>query len=313
MLPTHPDDQTARRIIDHQPDEYWYKVIAEVASRHQLATSGWKRVQKGSNVIFRQGMLALKIVPPNWGYQAQAEVESLTYLTAVLPLELPKLIAHGELNNWPYVVITWLPGISLGDVWQDLTMNNKKLILGQVGEFARDLHASKIDLGCALNKNWHQYHQTLLNNCLPRHKGNALPDHLARQIGDYLGENSEYFDDGQTLFTHMDLHPWNLMVEEHGNEFRLCGVLDFGDAIIGRSRLLELATPLIFLCQGSRELARELLQSYGHYQVSESTQHDLMAVALIRPDCDLNFVLTQVPESGPRDNWQQIAAQLFPV
>jgi hypothetical protein len=42
-------------------------------------------------------------------------------------------------------------------------------------------------------------------------------------------------------------------------------------------------------------------------------QRKLMAVVLLRPDCDLNFVLRQVPITGTRDTWDEIAEQLFPV
>jgi len=34
---------------------------------------------------------------------------------------------------------------------------------------------------------------------------------------------------------------------------------------------------------------------------------------LIRPDSDLGFCMQQVPISGPRDTWEQIALQMFPL
>jgi hypothetical protein len=46
---------------------------------------------------------------------------------------------------------------------------------------------------------------------------------------------------------------------------------------------------------------RSILALNKSWLGSYSKQRDLMVVALIRPDGDLNFVLTQVPESRPRD------------
>ena len=90
----------------------------------------------------------------------------------------------------------------------------------------------------------------------------------------------------------------------------------FGDAIVGKSRLLELLTPLLFMCQGNKALVQQLLASYAllaEYQDKAQLRDQLMAIALLRPACDFNFVLSQVPVSGERNNWQQISHQLFPL
>jgi hypothetical protein len=46
---------------------------------------------------------------------------------------------------------------------------------------------------------------------------------------------------------------------------------------------------------------RSILALNKNWLRSCAKQRDFMAVALIRPDGDLSFVLTQVPESGPGD------------
>lgn len=104
------------------------------------------------------------------------------------------------------------------------------------------------------------------------------------------------------------------MADKVNGEYQITGVLDFGDAVIGNSRLLELNTPLLFLCQGNPVLVKELIDTYQLLDISNIEQlvDNLMAVALLRPACDFNFVLQQVPQTGPRDNWQKIARQLFP-
>ncbi|MFT7214511.1 MAG: hygromycin-B 7''-O-kinase [Granulosicoccus sp.] len=131
----------------------------------------------------------------------------------------------------------------------------------------------------------------------------------------FLHNTQDYFDDNATMLIQMDLHHWNLMVKPEQQGYRLSGVLDFGDSIIGRSKLLELATPIIFLCQGDARLVSVLLKSYKLLEPMTPTefQRKLMAVVLLRPDCDLNFVLQQVPITGARDTWDQIAQQLFPI
>ena len=154
----------------------------------------------------------------------------------------------------------------------------------------------------------------MIDNCIERHTRKKLPSQLVEQIPNTLDQASDYFDDGDTFFIHMDLHPWNLMVDKVDGLYKICGVLDFGDAVIGKSRLLEINTPLLFLCQGNPVLVKALIDSYQLLKITNPKQlkANLMAIALLRPACDFNFVLQQVPQTGLRDNWRQIADQLFP-
>ena len=210
--------------------------------------------------------------------------------------------------------MTWLEGHCLGGLWTELTYSSKQTLVRQTGEFCRKLHEYPVNKQSNLNVDWLQYQESLFTNCIARHQSVNLPDNLIDQIMPFLDNTQDYFDDKATMLIHMDLHPWNLMVKPEKQGYRLSGVLDFGDAIIGRSKLLELATPIIFLCQGDPKLVDLLLRSYQLLEpmTSNEFQRKLMAVVLLRPDCDLNFVLRQVPVTGTRDSWGEIAEQLFP-
>jgi hygromycin-B 7''-O-kinase len=313
-LPLNPSYKEVCELIDHQSDGYWLPAIEKIASMHQQPTAKWIRVREGGNVIFRHDNIAIKLIPQNWNYQGKAEIQSLGMLTDALPVERPRLLHHGVLDGWIYLIITWLPGISLAEVWGGMSYENKKIIVGEVGEFLDTLHQLPINKQAHQLFHWPEYHQKLLNGCLARHKRNRIPEALLEQVEHFLSLSSDYFDDGEAFLIHMDIHPWNLMAVQRGDVAHLSGVLDFGDAVIGRSQLIELATPIIFLCQGDAQLVNQLLESYGRYQVDnqQKFQQNLMATVLIRPDCDLNFVMSQVPYSGPRETWEQVAEQLFP-
>ncbi|MCW8879552.1 MAG: aminoglycoside phosphotransferase family protein [Kangiellaceae bacterium] len=324
LLPDNPSYGEACDIIDHMEDDYWFPAITRICEQHQISLQSTERVKAGGNVLFKLGnTFILKLVPPNWAYQGQAEIEAGLVISDKLSLNVPQIIAHGTVDNWVYVVMDLLPGISLADVWADLTFDNKRLIIQSIGQFMNELHQLELPTESRLRPDWQSYYQKLSDDCVPRHSRKKLPEVLVSQIEDYLtqhdADNYSVLEDLNSnesdIFIHMDLNPWNLMVEEQDSEYKISGVLDFGDAIIGRSKLLELATPLLFMCQGNAELCSLLLENYQLLDCSnsESLRTRLMAVSLLRPACDFNFVLQQVPEAGPRDNWEDIAGQLFPV
>ena len=317
MLPKSPSYQQACDIIDNREDEYWLPTLKNISERHNIDLTNFTRIWQGANALFKLNQDSIiKIVPPNWQYQAQAELAATQIVTNKLTIATPKIFHSGEVNGWMYLIMQYLPGQCLADIWPRLGFSDKSSLITQVAHFAKQLHHLKLPRDSDLHTNWKAYHQQLIKDCVSRHQRKKLCANLVAQIPEYLAQCTNYFDDGNRFLIHMDLNPWNLMAEKSANQWKLTGVLDFGDAIIGRSKLLELATPIIFMCQGDPKLVEVLLENYQLFLQDYSRvklKQDLMAVALLRPACDFNFVLKQVPVNGPRENWQQIASQLFPV
>ncbi|WDE00843.1 phosphotransferase [Thalassomonas actiniarum] len=319
-LPANPSYEQSCSILDDNPDEFWQPLLRFIQEKHGLAQGSWQRIHAGGNALFAlNDAFIVKVVPPNWVYQGQAEIDASTLLGQQLSIAIPQVLASGSVNNWLYVVMTKLPGVSLADVWQQLNQSEKLLLVQQLGLFIRELHSLPLAGDNKMKVNWADYIDKLKQDCLPRHQRKGVSENLIAQIEPYLAQQAlaqgMAFDDGIDMFIHMDLHPWNLMVEQKDGQYRLCGVLDFGDAIVGRSRLLELLTPMLFMCQGNEALVRALLESYSLLDIGdkEELRRQLMAIALLRPACDFNFVLSQVPQTGERENWQQISEQLFPL
>ncbi|WP_444997665.1 aminoglycoside phosphotransferase family protein [Aliikangiella sp. IMCC44359] len=316
LLPEQPTYEQAVEIIDQFEDSFWLPVLEYIKDKHHLPTLKFERITEGANVLFQQSdSIVIKIVPPNWIRQGSAELEAANLLTNKLTLATPKVLAHGKINNWLYIIITKLPGISLADVWPSMNIDNKRDIVNQLGEFIRYLHLIPMENNSSLKVEWNNYLGQLKQDCIARHTRKKVPSQLVEQITPYLATTNSKHDDGDVFFIHMDLHPWNIMVEKQTEHYRITGIIDFGDAIIGRSRLLELATPILFLCQGDKGLIDELISSYqllNNYDAN-ALQKDLMSISLLRPACDFNFVLKQVPITGARETWEQIAEQLFPI
>ena len=149
-----------------------------------------------------------------------------------------------------------------------------------------------------------------------RHQRRKMPEGLLVQVLSYIAAAGDFAKQGESRFIHMDIHPWNLMAkQDHEGRWQLNGLLDFGDAIVGNSDRFELLTPMIFMAQGNALLIQSLLESYGAIDGGDAStlQRQLAACMLIRPDSDVTFCMQQVPNSGPRDTWAQVAAQMFPM
>ncbi|GJJ01768.1 phosphotransferase [Duganella rhizosphaerae] len=294
----------------------WQPVLDHLRREFGLEDGRWQKIPQGSNALFGLGDdVIVKLVPPNWRRQGDKEILVAPLLEGKLSLQTPRLIGSGEIDDWVFVISTRLDGVVLADVWPTLAIEQKHAIMLQTGQVLRELRGVTFGDDIAIKVDWPSYVQGLVDGCLARHQRRMMPDGLLDQVLPYIATAQDFSRQGTLRFIHMDIHPWNLMAKQEEGRWKLTGLLDFGDAIVGNSDRFELLTPMIFMAQGSPLLLKALLASYGATgDISPSAlQRQLTACMLVRPDSDVMFCMQQVPLNGPRDNWEQIAAQIFPI
>jgi len=312
-LPHDLDNAACSRFIECAPLASWLPALRLLQAQFALPDGPWERIPKGANALFALGSgIIVKLVPPNWRRQGDKELLVAPLLEGKLSLETPRLIGSGTIDGWVCVISTRLGGTALADVWPDMHIAQKRAIMAQTGQLLRELGAVPFDEDIAIRVDWPAYIDGLKDACMARHRRRNMPDGLIDQVLPYLQAVGEIAPAGRLRFIHMDIHPWNLMAQQTDGNWRLTGVLDFGDAIVGQSDLFELLTPLMFMAQGDANLAHAMLAAYGSVDAC-SLQRKLAACMLIRPDSDVMFCMDQVPVTGPRETWSEIAAQMFPV
>lgn len=313
-LPQGLDNAACRALIESAPLAAWMPVLQVLQRRFGLPAQPWSRITTGSNALFALGDdIIVKLVPPNWRRQGDKERLVTPLLQGRLSINTPRFIGGGEIEGWVFIITSRLRGTLLADIWPALDAANKRAIMAQTGEVLRELHGVPFADDCAIRVDWPAYLGTLISTCMGRHERHGMPESLRAQVMPYLQASGDFAPAGTVRFIHMDVHPWNLMARQSGGQWRLDGLLDYGDAIIGHSDWFELLTPAIFMAQGQPALLGALLNSYGIEAADPATlQRQLTATMLIRPDSNVTFCMQQVPVSGSRDRWEQIASQMFP-
>lgn len=315
-LPQGLTNAACNDFIKIAPLASWLPVLRHLQQAFGLPDGAWEKIPQGANALFGLGdSVIVKLVPPNWRRQGDKEIIIAPLLDGKLSLQTPSLIGSGEIDNWIFVISTRLSGVLLADLWPSLALEQKRRIMVQTGQVLRELRTITFDENIAIKVDWPSYLQDLRAGCLARHERSKMPAALLAQVLPYIEAAGDFAKPGELRFIHMDIHPWNLMAHQEEGAWKLSGMLDFGDAIVGASDRFELLTPMIFMAQGDPVLLKALLLSYGAIDdISAAVlQHQLAACMLIRPDSDVMFCMAQVPVTGPRDSWEQIAAQMFPV
>src|SRR3954462_10329581 len=107
----------------------------DIARSHGLPCRDPTLFSTGTNlVVALDDALVLKIFPPMLRKQFVSERTALTQLRGRLSVAIPEMMLEGERDQWPYLVITRLPGIIGAQAWPVLPEQCKERVLAQIGE-----------------------------------------------------------------------------------------------------------------------------------------------------------------------------------
>lgn len=263
MLPTLRNKAEYLGVL--RDDEVWRAALRTIAERHGLETAQLRRAATGSHVVALTDAAVVKLFAPWWPDDFTAERRMLEHVDGRLPILTPRIFAAGELEGWPYLVFTRLPGSDLGPLWRTLAPTEQQRLLGQLGELAAALHELPLlPVDGDPVAMWAEFVALRRQRLSEKHSADGLPPAWVADIERTVASLPP-LECGmdQLACLHTDLHPGNLLARSVGDRLELSGMYDFGDAMIG-AREHELIAPAAFMAAAVPGGLRALLSGYGY-------------------------------------------------
>jgi hygromycin-B 7''-O-kinase len=235
------------------------------------------------------GSRILKLFCSLWGDDYAAERAVLQHLQG---LQAPQVVADGELEGWPYLIITALPGRPVEEVWSELDVGEKRSILEPLGSFLQALHQQPPVPELATD--WDQFLAERVGRWEEHHQAEgAWRDWIRGRISDF---SEPRFD---PVLLNADITDEHVLVINRDGHWQFSGVIDFGDAMMGHPHY-EFVAPLVCLTIGEPSLSRTLVESYG-LELTPALAERLTTYCLLHKYGRLADILERCPVSNGDD------------
>jgi hygromycin-B 7''-O-kinase len=288
----------------------WRDAIVTVAVRHGHV-AGPVHPLGGSNLVAAiDGDLIVKLFPPFLRYQWQSERLALAALDGRLTLAATPRLAHdGDLDGWPYLIMTRLGGVSLEDVWPAAREPDRIDLLAQIGALIAEVQAIDPAPLASIGPGWDDFVRTQRASVVARHARLGAPPALVAELDAYLDRAAPDLPRAITpVILTGEYTPENLRVAPRaGGGWHITGLIDFGDAWTGPADY-DLLGPATFLCAGDAARLRALVGA----PITPAVRARLMAMLLLHRHSDLGV---QVRIDGWRErapSLDALAALIFP-
>jgi len=287
----------------------WRAAIELVARRHGLFPCELEPYEKGETVVWRAGEHVIKLTSPECAYQIEAEVGCLGAVAGKLPVEVPRLFAHGELEGFPYVVMQRLGGRPLAEVWPRLDAEQRRRLAGDLGRLCHALHALPPP---GFRPDWESFFRSCRADLPERQRRYGGPLPLLEAIEPFLRRVGP-LDDGPLVPLHTEVLDQHVYVVEEGGTVQLSGLIDFADARLGPYEY-EFSGVIEFIFRGEPGLLREFLLAYGlpEARLTSAYSETLLAWSLSHRFTQLRRLLAVIAPRAP-ESLEALAAILFSV
>lgn len=286
-LPQFADSKTFRA-FRLEPLQ-WLPVALDIARSHGIDASSPHVFATGTNLVVGFGeRLILKIFPPLLRAQFVSERGSLMQLAGRLALPIPEIVAEGERDGWPYLIITRLSGRLGSEVWPSLPEAQKERVLRQIGETIAAVQAAPLGPLAEIDPRWDAFMRAQMRGCRARHERLGLAPKFLDGLDDLLRDAATLIPmDAPPVILIGEYIPENFLLARRDEQWSLAGLFDFGDVRAGW-RDYDLLGPSAFMAAGRPGRVRSLLEGFGYAKLDFALKRRLMALMLLHSASDLN-------------------------
>lgn len=286
-LPAFADTESFRAFRS-EPSQ-WLPIALDIARHHGVGCASPHVFATGTNlVVGLDDRLILKIFPPLLRAQFVSERGSLSQLAGRLSLPIPEIVAEGERDGWPYLIITRLAGRLGSEVWPALPETQKERVLREIGATIAEVQRVAPGPLAAIEPRWDAFMHGQMQACHARHQRLGLAPKFLAGLDDLLRDAAGLIPmNAPPVILTGEYIPQNFLMDRRGDDWSLAGLFDFGDVLVGW-RDYDLLGPSAFMAAGRAGRVRSLFEGFGYARadIDFAFKRRLLALMLLHRASD---------------------------
>ena len=281
--------------------EVWDPALRVICERHNLPFGEFTRFNGGSHIVYmRRAHMVVKLYSPIFVDDYPHERLVLERVFGRIGAHTPEVIFQGELEGWPYLGLSFVRGAPIGDVWQEFDGATRLDLSQAIGELMARWHGLPTDGLDILDVDWSTFVRIQCENAVERQRQLGLGEEWLWQISEYLTnvDDSVHLQP-ESVLLNADLTGEHILVTQESGRWRLSGLVDFGDSMLGHHEY-EFVAPGLDIILGDGECQRIMLRSYGYaiVDIDDELRKRLMAWTFLHRYSDVCFVMKRLSTVG---------------
>src|ERR1043165_5316626 len=178
----------------HFNDEVWLEAASIICARYRLPLTTLRLSPLGENIIFfNDSAFVIKIFAP-FRSQYLRERAALEFARGKLAIETPQLLHAGEMEGWPYLVMTYLKGVPAREVWAENTESERLEMAAQLGVAMRELHShTALPSEEALNRDWQTFVEQKARESVERQRACGASSEWLESLTPFISARPPFF------------------------------------------------------------------------------------------------------------------------
>lgn len=312
ILPVIRDFDDYREV--HSQAGIWAPALQVICERHRLPAAEFEHAAVGSHVIFLcPGKVAIKLYAPVFPEDYGTERLVLPLADRHINLDTPAILGEGELEGWPYYILSWVGGIPLEDIWPELGRETKDSLATEIGELIAAWHRIPIDGLEPLQIDWDGFIEDQISDFVMTGQEKGASDEWLAILQMYIRDRASLLADDPVVLLNADFTGEHLIVSERNGALHLTGLLDFADSMVGAATY-DFVAPGIDVMVGDCRAQQAMLKGYGQgTEPSVAMRHRLMLWTLLHRFADVSQLLSLAGRPKPDDGAAAFMEKLWPL
>jgi Ser/Thr protein kinase RdoA (MazF antagonist) len=215
-----------------------------------------------------------------------------------------------EAPDWGYLVFEFVPGVSIGEVYEQVSFEEKLALARRLGGWVKRMHTVDVRDGTLLP----HLSLDLMNGWFagrwPEER-QKWPVRLAAGVREYLQENAAFVQSDAGSFIHADLTQDHFLGALENSRWTTRAVIDFGDAMLS-NLYYDLAALHLDLFDCDKRLLAAFLEAYGLLPDPDFARK-AMATSLLHQFDVYAHLFAWKPELQQVHTLDELAKQLWEV